>query len=143
MSANNDRQLRPPGPTRSESAVVAVMLTAIVLPSAFQAIVYRRAPVPPSIDRTEERRYDLKIDVNLCNRLELEHLPGIGPKLAERIIASRTEDGPFASAKDLMRVKGIGPKLLAKMEPYLAFPLEETPKTTSTTPPSGSTQSNE
>jgi competence ComEA-like helix-hairpin-helix protein len=134
MSAKDDRPLRPPGPTRSESAVVAVMLTAIVLPSAFQAIVFRRAPNPPAIERSEERRYDLKIDVNLCNRFELEHLPGIGPKLAERIIASRAEDGPFATARDLMRVKGIGPKLLAKMEPYLAFPPEGKSETSATTP---------
>ena len=134
MSAKDDRSLRPPGPTRSESAVVAVMLTAIVLPSAFQAIVFRRAPNPPEIQRSEERRYDLKIDVNVCNRLELEHLPGIGPKLAERILASRAEDGPFATARDLMRVKGIGPKLLAKMEPYLAFPPEEAVRNSSSTP---------
>lgn len=124
--------IRPPGPTRSESAVVAVMLTAIVLPSAFQAIVFRRAPAPPEIQRSEDRRYDLKIDVNVCNRLELEHLPGIGPKLAERIINSRESNGPFATPRDLMRVKGIGPKMLAKMEPYLAFPPDDEPKTTST-----------
>ena len=135
MSAKDDPPLRPPGPTRSESAVVAVMLTAIVLPSAFQAIVFRRAPNPPEIERSEERRYDLKIDVNACNRLELEHLPGIGPKLAERILASRADEGPFANSRDLMRVKGIGPKLLAKMEPYLAFPPENAdPETTATLP---------
>ena len=124
MPAKDERPLRPAGPTRSEAAAAAVMLAAIVLPSALQ-IALRRAPAPPAIERAEEHRYDLKIDVNVCNRLELEHLPGIGPKLAERIIASRQDHGPFAAPRDLMRVKGIGPKLLAKMAPYLAFPEEE------------------
>jgi competence ComEA-like helix-hairpin-helix protein len=108
------------------------MLAAVVLPAALQSTVFRRSPQPPAIERSEERRYDLKIDVNTCNRLELEHLPGIGPKLAERILASREEEGPFADERDLMRVKGIGPKLLAKMSPYLAFPKEE-PKTSAAT----------
>jgi competence protein ComEA len=125
MSPNGERPLRPPGPSRSESAAVAVMLAAIVLPSAIQAIFARRAPAPPAVERAAERQYDFKIDLNACNRLELEHLPGIGPKLAERILQSREEEGPFASPRDLLRVKGIGPKLLAKMAPYLAFPPDE------------------
>jgi competence protein ComEA len=125
MPEPSEQLRKPPGPTRSEAAVVAVMLLAVVAPLALQSIFFRRAPQPPIVERSEERRYDLKIDVNLCNRLELEHLPGIGPKLAERIIASRDSEGPFATERDLLRVKGIGPKLLAKMSPYLAFPKEE------------------
>jgi competence ComEA-like helix-hairpin-helix protein len=122
MSAPNEQ---PPGPTRSEAAVVALMLAAVVAPMLLQSVVFRRAPNPPIVERSEERRLDFRIDVNSCNRLELEHLPGIGPTLAERIIASRESDGPFADQRDLLRVKGIGPKLLAKMSPYLAFPKEQ------------------
>src|SRR5262245_31097572 len=124
MSAPDERAPKPPGPTRSEAAAAAVMLAAIVFPSFLQAVVFRRAPAPPPIERAAEHVHDLKIDVNTCNRLELEHLPGIGPKLAERILASRKADGPFESPKDLMRVRGIGQKMLAKMRPYLAFPKE-------------------
>jgi len=124
MSAPDKLPGKPQGPTRSQSAAAAVMLAAIVFPTFLQAVVFRRAPAPPPIERAAEHEYDLKIDVNVCNRLELEHLPGIGPKLAERIIASREANGPFESPKDLMRVKGIGQKMLAKMQPYLAFPKE-------------------
>jgi competence ComEA-like helix-hairpin-helix protein len=126
MSAKEDRPARAGGSTRSEAAVAAVMLAAIVLPSVVQ-VAFRRAPAPPAIERADEHRYDLKIDVNACNRLELEHLPGIGPKLAERIIQSRDANGPFAHPRDLMRVKGIGQKMYAKMAPYLVFPDGEEP----------------
>lgn len=37
-------------------------------------------------------------------------LPGIGPKLAERIEADRQKNGEFASLEDLKRVSGIGKK---------------------------------
>ena len=40
---------------------------------------------------------------------ELDALPGIGPITAEKIVAYRTEHGPFASVDDLDAVPGIGP----------------------------------
>ena len=133
MSAPSEQPQRTPGPTRSEAAVVALMLAAVVTPTLLQSVIFRRAPNPPTVERSEERRFDFRIDVNVCNRLELEHLPGIGPTLAERIIASRESDGPFAEERDLLRIKGIGPKLLAKMSPHLTFPKEE-PETTMANP---------
>lgn len=40
---------------------------------------------------------------------ELDALPGIGPITAEKIVAYRTEHGPFSSVDDLDAVPGIGP----------------------------------
>jgi competence protein ComEA len=40
---------------------------------------------------------------------ELDELPGIGPVTAQKIVAYRTEHGPFASVDDLDAVPGIGP----------------------------------
>lgn len=51
-----------------------------------------------------------KINLNTASKRELESLPGIGPVYAERIIAYRSEKGPFRNKEDLMRVKGIGEK---------------------------------
>jgi competence protein ComEA len=48
------------------------------------------------------------ININTASVNELEALDGIGPVLAERIVAYREEHGPFAAIEDLMQVKGIG-----------------------------------
>ena len=48
------------------------------------------------------------IDLNRASTAELETLPGIGPSLADRIVAARRER-PFNSLEDLQRVSGIGP----------------------------------
>ncbi|MGB3533248.1 MAG: DUF655 domain-containing protein [Microcoleaceae cyanobacterium] len=56
----------------------------------------------------------LKLNLNTATQAELEALPGIGPKLAERIIAARKQK-PFSSWEDLDQVSGIGEKLLEKL----------------------------
>ena len=58
------------------------------------------------------------ININLASQEELQRLPRIGPKLSERIIDERAK-GPFKSLDDLRRVKGIGPKTLANLRPYI------------------------
>jgi competence ComEA-like helix-hairpin-helix protein len=50
-----------------------------------------------------------KIDINTASAAELIELPGIGPALAARIVAYRTEHGLFRTVDDLTAVKGIGP----------------------------------
>uniref|UniRef100_UPI0035C8B051 DUF655 domain-containing protein n=1 Tax=Okeania sp. SIO2F4 TaxID=2607790 RepID=UPI0035C8B051 len=55
-----------------------------------------------------------KINLNTATAKELETLPGVGPKLAERIIEAR-KNKPFTSLADLDRVSGIGPKMLDKL----------------------------
>ncbi|MBN2537122.1 helix-hairpin-helix domain-containing protein [candidate division WOR-3 bacterium] len=55
---------------------------------------------------------DIRVDLNTAEAWELELLPGIGPKLALRIIEYRDRHGPFRSPGDLLKVNGIGPKKL-------------------------------
>ena len=59
------------------------------------------------------------IDLNSATKSELEQLPRIGPKTAERIIKFREEQNGFRANKDLMLVKGIGPKTFENIKPYL------------------------
>ncbi len=61
------------------------------------------------------------MDPNLASLKDLETLPGIGPVLAQRIVAYRQQHGPFKKVTDLSKVSGIGPKKLEKMKPYLAI----------------------
>ncbi|HMY19086.1 MAG TPA: helix-hairpin-helix domain-containing protein [Polyangium sp.] len=62
---------------------------------------------------------DGKVILNLANEDELRKLPGIGPKKAQAILALRTKLGKFTRPEDLLRVKGIGRKKLAKLRPRL------------------------
>lgn len=55
------------------------------------------------------------VDLNTADATTLETLPGIGPVLAERIVAWREENGPFASVDELGDVSGIGPALLEQL----------------------------
>jgi competence protein ComEA len=56
-----------------------------------------------------------KVNINLADRGELEELPGIGPTLAERIIAYREKTGGFRSVEELKQVSGIGEKKLEEI----------------------------
>lgn len=60
-----------------------------------------------------------KVDVNRATVFELVSLPGIGPRMAERIVADRAENGPFFTVEALARVKGIGPRTVERLAPFL------------------------
>ena len=55
------------------------------------------------------------VNVNTAAAPQLIALPGVGKTTAERIIAYRSEHGPFQNVDDLVNVKGIGKKTLEKM----------------------------
>ena len=66
------------------------------------------------------------IDPNTATAEELQSLPGIGPKLAKRIIEARTKN-PIRSPQDLLAIKGITPKLFESLTPKLKFSTPPTP----------------
>jgi competence protein ComEA len=51
-----------------------------------------------------------KVDLNTASEAELETLPRVGPAMAARILAWRSENGRFTSVDDLMDISGIGDK---------------------------------
>jgi competence protein ComEA len=55
------------------------------------------------------------VNINTAGEEELKTLPGVGPKTAEAILAYRQEHGPFQRPEDLMEIRGIGEKKLARM----------------------------
>ncbi len=71
------------------------------------------------LDDAPPLNYRFQVDVNRAEWPELAQLPNIGPTLAGRIVESRAAEGPYVDHDDLMRVKGIGPKTLEKIRPYL------------------------
>jgi len=58
------------------------------------------------------------INVNQATLADLQKLPGIGPKLSQRILDERAK-GAFNSTDELRRVPGIGPKTLEKLRPFV------------------------
>jgi competence ComEA-like helix-hairpin-helix protein len=61
----------------------------------------------------------LYVNLNTATQAELEALPRIGPKTAERILELRARQGAFARPEDLTRVRGIGPKTMDRLRPLV------------------------
>ncbi len=57
-----------------------------------------------------------KVNINTASQSELEALPRIGPKVAQRIIEFRTQNGNFKKVEDIMKVKGIGEKIFQQLK---------------------------
>ena len=55
------------------------------------------------------------VNLNKADVKALSSLPGIGAKKAEAIISYRELNGDFNSVEELMNVKGIGKRLVAKL----------------------------
>lgn len=60
-----------------------------------------------------------KININTATEEQLTQLPGIGPTIAQRIVAYREEHGPLKSLDELTEIKGIGTGILDNISPYI------------------------
>lgn len=60
------------------------------------------------------------VNINSADTAQLSLLPRVGPKVAERIVAYRKDNGPFKKTSDLMQVKGIGAKTYELLAPHVA-----------------------
>jgi competence protein ComEA len=60
--------------------------------------------------------------LNRADATQLQDLPGVGPVLAERIVAHRDANGPFQTVEDLLDVPGIGEAKLAAIRDLVTVP---------------------
>jgi uncharacterized protein len=67
------------------------------------------------------------VDVNTASPALLTHVAGVGPKLAEKIVAHRQEHGPFASRQALRQVPGLGPRAFEQAAGFLRVRQGENP----------------
>lgn len=65
---------------------------------------------------------DGRVPINSADVATLETLPGVGPVLAERIVAFRDQNGAFESIEDLLDVPGIGEAKLASLRDAVRVP---------------------
>jgi competence protein ComEA len=83
------------------------------------------ATVPVAVVQASQDAPDAKaapaavVNLNTATAAQLEALPGIGPKVAQRIVEYRQKNGAFKKVEELMNVKGIGEKSFLKLKPHL------------------------
>jgi competence protein ComEA len=65
-------------------------------------------------------QYTGVVNLNEASQEELDRLPGVGGKAAERILAHRQKQ-PFQRIEELVRVKGFGKKKFEKLKPFLTI----------------------
>ena len=81
-------------------------------PRPAQATVAMTSSIP-TVAQSQSKQG--KLDLNRATAEELQHLPGIGPVLAQRVIEQRTTHGPFHDVDGLRDVKGIGKKRMDQL----------------------------
>ena len=69
----------------------------------------------PKKERKNVKKVNLPVHINSASVEELCALNGVGPKLAEKILATRNALGPFKTPEDLQKVPGIGKKKMEKL----------------------------
>lgn len=61
------------------------------------------------------------MNLNAADAKMLQRLPGVGPVIAERIVAYRFKVGAFKTLDQLLKVEGVGKAKLKKMAPHLTL----------------------
>ena len=84
-------------------------MTAMAL-VAWSVAVGTAMAAPPGKAASKETR----ININEASRSELMKLEGVGPAMADRIIAHRNARGPFKRVKDLEKVDGVPPAIVER-----------------------------
>lgn len=113
-SPSPTREVCPSAPLSTLSLLLVLMsLVGLARAWARQRPTVGLVEPPRVVDGVDARalRDGLTLDLNRATMAELELLPRVGPALARRVVEAR----PFASVDELVRVRGIGPRTLAKL----------------------------
>ena len=97
--------------------MLRVCLSAFALATCLAGGILAQSPAPrrepPAVKQAAV------INLNTATAAELESLPGIGAKVAARIVEYRQKNGPYKKVEELMNVQGIGEKSFLKLKPQL------------------------
>jgi len=74
-----------------------------------------------AVEKATAASSDRLVNINTADAGQLEKLPQVGPKMALRILEFRKSNGNFKRPQDLMKVKGIGEKIFAKLQPLITI----------------------
>jgi len=72
-----------------------------------------------SLELRAEQPKPAPVNINTATVEELARLPGIGPRIAERIVQHREKNGPFRRVEELLIIRGINRKKFEKIRPLV------------------------
>jgi competence protein ComEA len=100
--------------------LLAVVAMAVIPVAAAQQAKSPAAPGPKTANAAKATSTaSAPININTATQAQLESLPGVGAKAAQRILEYRKQNGHFKKVEDLMNVKGFGEKTFLKLKPLL------------------------
>jgi len=76
---------------------------------------------------TQAPKASVMVNLNTATATDLQELPGIGAKVAARIVEYRQKNGPFKKVEELMNVQGVGEKSFLKLRPQLTVAAKPEP----------------
>jgi competence protein ComEA len=101
--------------TTSRHKVLALGLAVAIVALALAPVQAQTAP-------------KARVNINTAPASELETLPRIGPKVAQRIVDFRTKNGNFKKVEEIMKVQGIGEKVFDQIKDLITVGAESAPK---------------
>lgn len=97
--------------------------TSTTVPSKIESPVSVTKPESEPVPSTSpSQASETRLNLNAATLEQLENLPGIGPSKAKAIIAYREQHGGYRTIDELLDVKGIGRKMLEKLQPEVYVP---------------------
>ncbi len=120
--------------TRREQIVVALLVASLVVgggislwdrfsPEGTEDFQVVRVAEPPEAlsEEGDPEKPSEKVHLNTASAEDLERLPRIGPKMAQKILRWRTDHGPFRTVEDLAEIPGIGKKTIDEIRDMATF----------------------
>ena len=106
------------------SEVVSLIATLIIVVFAVSFFTYSAffkdtGETLKIVEPETKFNYALQIDINNAEPQMFELLPGIGPKIAQKIVDYRENVGGFQSVDELEKVKGISLRMVNRLRPFI------------------------
>lgn len=102
-------------------AMSSICLFSNINTFAADKIVQNNSPTAQSLPVVKNNTTTEKVNINTASLINFEKIRGLGKKKASAIVDYRNKNGSFHSIEDLLKVPGIGEKLLSKFKNQLTL----------------------